>query len=97
MLTWGLCQPSWCTDTQYGYRESGTCGTTERVVTCRDNVGELHWVKDAVHFMYELYAPHLQSGFVGGCVVGQPTTVSQALHHLEAVRRYISYLQSSRR
>lgn len=30
---------------------------------------------------------HLQSGFVGGGVVGQPTAVSQALHHLEAESR----------
>lgn len=30
---------------------------------------------------------HLQSGFVGGGVVGQPTTVSQALHHVEAKNR----------
>lgn len=34
---------------------------------------------------------HLQPGFVGGRVVGQPTAVSQALHHLEAVRRYITF------
>lgn len=30
----------------------------------------------------------LQSGFVGGGVVGQPTTVSEALHHDEAEKKY---------
>lgn len=34
---------------------------------------------------------HLQSGFVGGGVVGQPTTVSQALHHLEAEKTIYCY------
>lgn len=33
---------------------------------------------------------YLQSGFVGGGVVGQPTTVSQALHHDEAGNRQYS-------
>lgn len=34
-----------------------------------------------------LWDVHLQSGFVGGSVVGQPTTVSQPLHHVEAENR----------
>lgn len=35
---------------------------------------------------------YLQSGFVGGCVVGQPTTVSQALHHVEAAKIYNKFI-----
>lgn len=37
MLTWGLCRPSWCTGTQCGYQESGTCSTARVNKTQRMN------------------------------------------------------------
>lgn len=81
MLTWGPCRPSWCTGTQYGYRASGTC-TDE---TCGCNESDITTDKTT----RKLQKKYLQSGFVGGGVVGQPTTVSEALHHLDAENKHL--------
>lgn len=80
-LTWVLCQSSWCTGIQCGYLEYGTW-----VTWCSHEVQHLMSAHDTIAGYYRFASMqkwHSQSGLVWSSVVGEPTAVRQALHHLD--------------